>query len=312
MLVNSTLNELENELNQISQACERHKVSKELTCSQCICEYRNVIINETISKLEESIKSNKADFTSNLDEYIKDTILPWKEEHLCAENKNSSSKLDMSICDLSVMNLITPGEDVTLNCNFTFVCDTIIVDTTIFKIHTDKIYVGPGATIKNVPPSKAENGKNAIHLGYHGSNGAPGTPAFNMILHANSLLRESDKELIFTSQGGEGGNGGNGMKGKSHLNEIPANPANAKAVYDQGIQDPGKPHTSHCSDHCGSQCDTCDEYWYRVVDINTNACGENGGDGGDGGNGGPLGKLIITGYIYRREKYFTHPISKAL
>ena len=39
-------------------------------------------------------------------------------------------------------------------CDMVFTCGTIEVDTTDFKVKTDKIFIGEAATIQNVPPQK--------------------------------------------------------------------------------------------------------------------------------------------------------------
>ena len=90
--------------------------------------------------------------------------------------------------------------------------------------------------------------------------------------------------------GGAGGDGGNGKSGQSNLDKIPANPNNEKEVCSRG---PQVDYSRSCSHHCGGHCNCCDEYWYHVFDITTDACGGNGGNGGSGGDGGSAGSLRL-------------------
>ena len=302
--VNATLGAIENELKPVAPACGGfNKNSNGLSCSKCVCEYRNSIIDKVVIKVQETLEMAKTeamnlydtDLTPYIVKFMGKVVQPWKEEHSCMGYKTGKflPKTQEQVCDLSAMNLDTPGKPITLDCNLMFTCGTIVADTTDFKVTTDKVYIGQGATIQNVPPPKAKNGDNGKNPGDSGTDGAPGTPAFSMTLVANVMLRESGKKLILISQGGAGGDGGNGMSGKSNLDKIPANPANDKAVYDRGIPDPSNPYHKECHHHCGGHCNCCDEHWYHILDITTEACGGNGGNGGNGGAGGAAGKLTV-------------------
>ena len=216
-------------------------------------------------------------FATDLSPYIADfmtkIVLVWQDEHRCSptyRGHSSPSRSYEQLCDLSAINLKTPGEAIHLTCDMMFACGTLTADTSDFLITTDKIYLGQGATIQNVPPPKAASGADGVNPGDHGSDGAPGIPAFNLTLSANAVLRESGHKLIFISQGGAGGNGGNGKSGKSNLDKIPANPANGQEVYNRG---PQVNYDKHCDKHCGHHCECCDEYWYHALDITTDACG---------------------------------------
>ena len=49
---------------------------------------------------------------------------------------------------------LTSGKPISLMCDMVFTCGTIEVDTTDFKVKTDKIFIGEAATIQNIPPQK--------------------------------------------------------------------------------------------------------------------------------------------------------------
>ena len=301
--VNATLGGIQNELKPVAPACGgANRSPGGVQCTTCVCEYRNLIVDKAIGGVGETLEMAKLEamnlFGTDLSPYIADfmtkIVLVWQEEHRCtpANRGKPTSNSYEQLCDLSATNLQTPGEPIHLTCGMMFVCGTLTADTTDLFVTTEKIYIGQGATIQNVPPPKAQNGADGVNPGDHGSDGAPGIPAFNMTLSANTLLRESGNKLIFISQGGAGGNGGNGKSGKSNLDKIPANPANGNEVYNRG---PQVDYTRSCSKHCGGHCHCCDEYWYHALDITTDACGGNGGDGGNGGAGAPAGNLILTG-----------------
>ena len=301
--VNATLGGIQNELKPVAPACGGANSSPGgVHCTTCVCEYRNLIVDKAINSVGETLEMAKLEamnlYGTDLSPYIADfmtkVVLVWQEEHRCspANRGKAMPKSHEQLCDLSAINLKTPGKAISLSCNMMFTCGTLTADTTDFKITTDKVYIGQGATIQNVPPPKAKSGADGVNPGDDGSDGAPGAPAFSMTLTANAMLRESGRKLIFISQGGAGGNGGSGKSGKSNLDKIPANPANGKEVYDRG---PQVDYHKSCSKHCGGHCNCCDEYWYHALDITTDACGGNGGNGGDGGDGGAAGILTLSG-----------------
>ena len=304
--VNATLGPIENELKPVAPACGgSNRKPKGLTCSTCVCEYRNTIIDKIIIQVEDTLEMSKTesmnmygtDLAPYIEEFMNKNVLIWKEEHSCVSTKIGQSlpKTQDHVCDLSAINLQTPDQPINLNCSMMFTCGTILADTTDFNINTDKIYVGQGATIQNVQPSKAKNGANGANRGDSGANGADGTPAFNMTLNANKMLRESGKKLMFISQGGAGGDGGSGQPGKNNLDKIPQIPPDAPSVVAQGpLISNG--YTKSCGSHCGGHCDCCDEYWHHAVIVNTNeTCGDKGGKRGNGGSGGAAGMLNVDG-----------------
>ena len=302
--VNSTLGGIQNELKPVAPNCGGLNTSPNgVKCTACVCEYRNILVEKAVINVEETLEMAKSeamnlygtDLSPYIADFMKKVVLIWQEEHQCSGVKSAkmTPRLHEQLCDLSSINLKTPGESLTLSCSMMFTCGTLTADIAdLLEVSADKVYIGQGATIQNVPPPKGQRGADGVNPGDSGTNGAPGTPAFSMTLTANSLLRESGKKLIFISQGGAGGNGGNGMGGRSNLDKIPANPANAQQVYQRG---PQVDYTKHCSNHCGGHCNACDEYWYHALDITTDACGGNGGNGGDGGDGGAAGTLDISG-----------------
>jgi hypothetical protein len=204
------------------------------------------------------------------------------------------AKTQEQVCDLSAINLLTPGQSIQMSCNMMFVCGTLTADSTDISITSESVFVSEGTTIQNIPPAKAARGADGVNNGDSGTGGQPGVAAFNMNLVANKQLRESGQNVIFISQGGAGGDGGNGKSGRSNLDQIPANPADAKAVVVNG---PQVDSSKHCSNHCGGHCNTCDEYWYHALDVNlpTQACGGNGGNGANGGDGAAAGIMTFGG-----------------
>ena len=99
------------------------------------------------------------DLTPYIEDYMEKVISVWKDEIECTSliTKESGFERSNLLCDLSVMPLKTPGQPISLDCNMLFMCTNIEVDTTDFKINTDKIFVGQAATIKNIPPQKVRS-----------------------------------------------------------------------------------------------------------------------------------------------------------
>ena len=46
------------------------------------------------------------------------------------------------MCDVSALNLATPGSPITLSCNLLFICEMVTVDSTSFTVTADSVYVG--------------------------------------------------------------------------------------------------------------------------------------------------------------------------
>ena len=219
--INATLGAIENELKPVAQACTENE--KGLTCSKCVCEYRNNIIDKVIVQVEDKLEMAKTEamnlYQTDLAPFIADflhkVVMPWQETFSCVGQQEKVGQilfnfksLEEEVCDLSAMNLENPGQPISLTCDILFMCDTMVVDSTDFKIASDKVYIGETATVQNVAPAKGKNGNNGINPGDNGSNGEHGTPGFSMTLTVNQMLRESGKKLNFISQGGSGGDGG--------------------------------------------------------------------------------------------------------
>jgi len=312
--VNATLGSVEAELKPVASACGgQNKNIRGLKCSTCVCEYRNNLIALALDQIEQTLQLAKTEamnlYQTDLSPYITKfmdrVVNVWQSEHSCSRVKLVNRKVKMhnqeQVCDVSALNLATPGSPITLSCNLLFICEMVTVDSTSFTVTADSVYVGEGATIQNVPPIKAPNGADGVNPGDSGLSGDPGANAFSMVLEANKLLQGSADQIIFISQGGAGGNGGNGKIGASNLDKIPSSPANAQEVVSRG---PQTDYTKHCENHCGGHCNACDEYWYHklTIEIPIAACGGNGGNGGDGGDGGSAGLLTLSENI---EKVLT-------
>ncbi len=137
---------------------------------------------------------------------------------------------------MSATNMITPGQPIDMTCSMLFACGTVDIDATAVTLTTDQIYLGDGATIKNVPPAKAARGDDGTTPGASGTDGTDGSSAFDMTLTANRLMTGSGTNVIFISQGGAGGDGGNGVVGQNNMGNVPAVVPDAKAVVQQGPQ----------------------------------------------------------------------------
>ena len=69
--------------------------------------------------------------------------------------KYLQAKVQEQVCDLSAINMQTPDQPIELSCTMLFTCDTITVDAKSVSITADQVYLGDGATLRNVPPAKA-------------------------------------------------------------------------------------------------------------------------------------------------------------
>lgn len=165
----------------------------------------------------EAMNLFNTDLTPYIQKFMTDIVNPWYQEHFCIAKNSQKKKAHKDfeqVCDLSAVNLETPGKAISLSCGMAFVCGTNFVDTSNFEIASDSVYIGESATLQNVVPAKASAGDNGVNPGESGKNGANGLSAFSMALTSNKLLKNSAKQLIFISQGGAGGDGGNGKLGK--------------------------------------------------------------------------------------------------
>ncbi len=150
-------------------------------------------------------------------------VNPWQIENSCSGTKIPPNLDPTETCDLTVMNLQTPGQPLELSCQKTFICGTVTIDALSVSITTEDIFLDNAATIQNVVPPKAANGNDGVAPGENGSDGASGAKGFDISLTANSLLPGSSSSLTFMSQGGDGGNGGAGQTGSLSTNPKPAN-----------------------------------------------------------------------------------------
>ena len=316
----SYLGSVETEFQTIESACQRtNHTNRRLTCTECVCMYRNNVIEDAIEHAEETLELAKetaqevyeTDLTPYIFDFMADVVLEWKHNQVCEASHQQEKSMPedlqahQDICDLSAIELITPGSPISLDCQMMFACGEIIVDANGFNIVAESLFLGDNTRIENVKPPKAENGADGVEPGENGKDGAPGLPAFNMTLTIKSLMLTSDQSISFVSEGGDGGNGGKGQEGKSNMDQLPEAPADAKEVFDRGVNDPN--HDPDLSEDkqecccvlgiCVSTCKTHDNTFYRILDIvsDTEACGGNGGNGGNGGPGGAAGTLTIDG-----------------
>ena len=210
--VNATLGAIEAELKPVSPACGGQNRNKNggLKCSTCVCEYRNNVIESVMIQIEQTLQMAKTEamnlYETDLSPYITkfmDRIVHvWRDEHSCSSvySQKHKVKVQEQVCDISALNLETPGQPITMSCNLLFFCEMVVVDTSSLTVVADSVHVGDGATLQNVPPVKGQNGADGVNPGDSGLNGAPGANAFNMVLEANRLLKSSANQLIFISQ----------------------------------------------------------------------------------------------------------------
>ena len=205
--VNSTLGATEAELKPVAPACGGQKKNPNgLTCSNCVCEYRNNVINDAITQVEALLENAKneamnlynTDLTPYIEKFMERSVNVWKESQSCVNARQLRRKLrtEEQVCDLSDLNMRTPGQAINLNCNLLFTCGSVMVDTSDLKIVTNSIYVGGSTTIKNVVPPKAAKGADGAVNGESGKDGSDGLSAFSMSMAANKLLKSSGKQVI--------------------------------------------------------------------------------------------------------------------
>ena len=188
--------------------------------------------------------------------------------------------------------LIQPGQEVEVTCEVLFLCGSIVMDATEFRLTTNVIFVSSDAMIKTADKPKASSGRDGTRPGAAGDHGADGAAGGNLVITANEKLPGSADTLIFESKGGYGGDGGNGRTGEDKTGDVPTGPATARDVCEHGTEEG---HT-HDSDHrCGKHCYTYDDYWYFRMTIHFVATGGDGGHGGHGGERGAAGLLTILG-----------------
>ena len=128
--INATLGAIENELKPVAQACMENENGKGLTCSKCVCEYRNNIIDKVIVQVQDKLEMAKTEamnlYQTDLAPYIADfmnkVVLPWEEKFSCVgQHKKVGQVLfnfknrEEEVCDLSAMNLKNPGQPIFLN-----------------------------------------------------------------------------------------------------------------------------------------------------------------------------------------------------
>ena len=61
----------------------------------------------------------------------------------------------LQVCDLSIINMRSPGQPITFNCKMLFTCGSVTVDATLVSLTADQVFLGEGATFRNVQPPKA-------------------------------------------------------------------------------------------------------------------------------------------------------------
>ena len=217
----ASLGHVETELKPSESACEGSNATTTvdhmrlgMKCSSCVCEYRNTIVEETIIQVEDTLELAKlqcmdlfaTDLSPYITEFMEQEVLPWSHGQSCGQTKPekfpvSYNSQDDVICDLSAIDMISPNQPIDLNCSMVFICESLDIDSSEVQIFTEKIFLGSGSIIKNIPPPQAERGADGNSYGDDGKNGSPGIPAFNMKIVANSIIRGSNTKITFISQG---------------------------------------------------------------------------------------------------------------
>ena len=96
--INATLGAIENELKPVAQACTKN--GKGLTCSKCVCEYRNNIIDQVIVQVEDKLEMAKTEamnlYQTDLAPFIADfmhkVVSHGKKHFLVLDNRKKLVK----------------------------------------------------------------------------------------------------------------------------------------------------------------------------------------------------------------------------
>ena len=137
------------------------------------------------------------------------------------------------LCDLSE-GLKAPEQDLLINCDITFICETVNIEAKYLELTTDVLHV-TDPILMGTSPKKAKNGKNGVNFGENGQIGENGANGMEMKITAKSILKGSGSRIDYSFPGGEGGDGGNGVVGENAMSPTPYSPANAQQVCSSGV-----------------------------------------------------------------------------
>ena len=142
----SYLGSIETEFQTIEPACQgTNQTNQRLTCSECVCMYRNNVIEDAIEHAEETLELAKetaqevyeTDLTPYIFDFMADVVLEWKHNQVCEASYEQEKSMpenlgaQQDICDLSAIELIAPGSSISLDCQMLFACGEIIVDANV-------------------------------------------------------------------------------------------------------------------------------------------------------------------------------------
>merc|ERR1719322_1579191 len=290
------------DLKSISPNCNQLPDDSGYECTECVCGYRNGMVQSALAQVDSSLEMAKiqalsmfgVDLDSYIPDFLQDVVDPWNIENTCS-GVSTSVPGSAEICDIRTMTL---GTDSLIDCSMTFICGQNPLNGIDVSITTEQIWVELGTSVTTGALTPGANGADGESDGQSGSNGETGKNAPNLSITANQLMETSDKSLQYISNGGDGGNGGNGHEGRNNMDQVPPSPSvddvvNQGTQYDSSSQSTGK----HCENIFGHhECDTFNYYWYYQLSKATDAtCGGTGGNGGNGGDGGIPGVLSISG-----------------
>ena len=295
--------------------------STSLSCSSCVCSFRNDVIQQTLEVIDMIFSVGKQqasnmfgeDVTDQVNDIYESEINPWISENSCSDQQNRiHASNSANYCDFSEMtdNFINPASDISLNCTYAFLCNSLTFDSPNITIISENIYFAENTFIHVLPPPKSPDGADCTVSGNNGEDGLTGKKGSDFYIVAQNLIDGSKESFIATLQGGDGGDGGNGavglygddgpagadgkngVKGDTGVigesitfigNET--DPKNADQVYAKPSKEVIDEYY-HERTHCGICFCTEENWWKRFRFENyTQIFGLRGGMGGNGTDG---------------------------
>ena len=299
-------------------------VTTQITCSDCACEFRNEVIDESLRIIDnifemaakEAQQLFGEDVTDIVNEEYETIIYPWAESNQCDDIEIEKVSTDEEHCDFSTIgDVISPEDKIEFDCTYGFLCGTLSYAAKNISFHVNNLYIGKQTMIEVLPPGKASSGADGEDgAGQDGGDGEDGIHGTNIYFILEALMKASsaDSLIVFThgGDGGDGGHGGRGVQGENgidgvngakgvkgqkgetgasvveeDLESIPPELTTATGVYASS----GKvqiDHHNECHTNCWCHCNVCDEWWRWRYNWTTSATGGRGGTGGQGGRGG--------------------------
>ena len=143
--INDTLHRSSEEFQIIDSKCEFTGTS--FMCTECICSYRQDLVNAGVDlamlKLDSAVAlANVNGCEESIDagvaKIVNQVINPWQLTNMCDAPSAVSKPSEITVCDSSEVDFLTPGEDFLLACDLVFLCGQITVDANRADINADK------------------------------------------------------------------------------------------------------------------------------------------------------------------------------